>query len=194
MHSLMLRSLQGYLKDTFGVAVWTEITRKAALPVDTFEPMLRYDPALIGRVTLAAAAVLARPEDAVWEDLGTYLVTNPGYEAVRRLLRFGGVNYTDFLHSLEELPGRARLAMPDLAVPDLTLRELAPDRFLLGCRFPIRGVSLVLLGMMRAMADDYGALVVIELDRGPEEDVMAIHLLDASHATARPFHLTLQDH
>lgn len=192
MHGLMLRSLQGYLKATFGQSVWTEITHVAALPVETFEPMLRYDPGLVDRVTEAAAMVLSRPVEAVWEDLGTYLVTNPGYEAVRRLLRFGGVNYAEFLHSLEELPGRARLAMPDQQVPDLTLEELGPDRFLLTCRFPIRGVALILMGMMRAMADDYGALIVIELDSGPQEDVMTIDLLDVSHAAARPFHLAAE--
>lgn len=193
MHGLMLRSLQGYLKDTFGPAAWTEITHRAALPVATFEPMLRYDPALIGQITEAAGRVLSRPVEVIWEDLGTYLVTNPGYEAVRRLLRFGGVNYADFMHSLEELPGRARLAMPHLEVPELSLWDLGGDRFVLTCRFPIRGASLVLLGMLRAMADDYGALVLIELDSGPQVDVMTIHLLDASHSAARPFQLAMQD-
>jgi len=193
MHGLMLRSLQGYLRDTFGQAVWTEIAHESALPVETFEPMLRYDPMLVDRVTQAAAKVLARPAATVWEDLGTYIVTNPQYEAVRRLLRFGGVNFAEFLHSLEELPGRARLAIPDQQVPDLALQELAPDRFLLTCRFEIRGVSLILLGMMRAMADDYGALIVIELDRRPQEDFMTIHLLDARHAAARPFQLAVDE-
>lgn len=193
MHGLMLRPLQGYLKETFGPAAWTQITRAADVSVDTFEPMLRYDPTLVTRITEAASRILSRPVDAVWEDLGTYLVTNPGYEGVRRLLRFGGVNFAEFLHSLEQLPGRAQLAMPELEVPELILQELDREWFLLTCRFPIRGAALVILGMLRAMADDYGALVVIELDSGPQEDVMTIHLLDASHATARPFQLTVQD-
>ena len=189
MHGLMLRSLQGYVKDTFGTASWAAIIRDAAVPVDTFEPMLRYDPALVDRVADAAARQLDRPPEALWDDLGTYLVTNPSYEAVRRLLRFGGGTYTDFLHSLEDLPGRSRLALPELQVPDLLLEELAPDRFTLTCRFHVRAASLILLGMMRAMADDYGALILIDLTSGGCEDTISVHLLDVSHAQARPFAL-----
>ena len=76
--------------------------------------MLRYDPGMADRVAQVAAEVLGRSVETIWEDMGTYLVTNPEHEGVRRLLRFGGASFADFLHSLEEMPGRARLAMPDL--------------------------------------------------------------------------------
>ena len=100
MDALLLRSLQGYVRDTFGPPVWQAICRRSALTVETFEPMLRYDPGLADSVAQHAADVLGRPVETVWEDMGTYLVTNPGHEGVRRLLRFGGVSFADFLHSL----------------------------------------------------------------------------------------------
>jgi Haem-NO-binding len=192
MHGLMLRSLQGYLRDMFGAPLWSAVVQDAALPGPSFEPMLRYAPGLADTVAAVAARRLGRPVEVLWEDLGTYLVTNPRYEGVRRLLRFGGVGFTDFLYSLEELPGRARLALPELDVPDLVLEELGPDRFRLTCHFQDEGAGRLIAGILTAMADDYGALVVIEHQgRAEGGDVIAITVLDARHASGRSFDLAM---
>jgi Haem-NO-binding len=191
MDALMLRSLQGYVIDTFGVSEWQEVCRKAEMSVETFEPMLRYDPGTADRIAAFAAEVLGRPVEAVWEDVGTYLVTNPDREGVRRLLRFGGTSYVDFLHSLEELPGRARLAMPDLDVPEVVLDEHGPDRYELRCQSHLAGTQRVLVGILTAMADDYGALCLIEPVSAART---MISVLDRSHATARSFALALPEH
>jgi hypothetical protein len=190
MDALLLRSLQGYLRDTFGLSAWQAICRRAGMTVQTFEPMLRYDPGTADRVAQNAADVLGRPVETVWEDMGTYLVTNPGHEGVRRLLRFGGVGFGDFLHSLEEMPGRARLALPDLDLPDITLQETGTDRFEIRCRSNVRGMARALVGMLTAMADDYGALCLIE----PADDGrIGVRILDRRHGTARHFDLAMPD-
>lgn len=186
MDALMLRSLQGYVLDTFGVASWQEVCRKAEMSVETFEPMLRYDPGTADRIAALAAEVLGRSVDAIWEDVGTYLVTNPDREGVRRLLRFGGMSYAEFLLSLEELPGRARLAMPDLDLPEMALDEVGPDQFQLCCRSHLAGTQRVLVGMLTAMADDYGTLCLIE---PVDPDRTMISVLDSRHARARSFAL-----
>jgi hypothetical protein len=190
MDALLLRSLQSYVLDTFGTSSWQGVCRAADLTVETFEPMLRYDRGTADRIAHVAAGVLGRSVDTIWEDVGTYLVTNPDREGVRRLLRFGGTSYSDFLHSLEELPGRARLAMPDLEVPEVTLDELGPDRFELRCQSHLRGVQRVLVGLLTAMADDYGALCLIEPG---EDDCTAISVLDSRHAKARHFDLAMRE-
>lgn len=190
MDALLLRSLQGYVLDTFGVSEWQDVCRRAGLTVETFEPMLRYDPGTADRLALVVAQVLGRSVDTVWEDVGTYLVTNPDREGVRRLLRFGGTSFADFLHSLEDLPGRARLAMPHLETPELTLDEVGPDRFELRCQSHLRGLQRVLVGLLTAMADDYGALCLIE----PGDDgCTSIAVLDRRHAKARRFDLALRE-
>jgi hypothetical protein len=186
MDALLLRSLQGYVRDTFGPATWLAICRRASLTVETFEPMLRYDPGMADRVAQHAADVLGRPVETVWEDMGTYLVTNPGHEGVRRLLRFGGTFFADFLHSLEEMPGRARLAMPDLDLPIITLREIGPDQFEIWCRSSLKGMLRVLVGMLTAMADDYGTLCLIDPDDG---DRISVRILDSYHGSGRRFDL-----
>jgi Haem-NO-binding len=188
MDALMLRSLQDYVLDTFGAADWQEICRRAELTTETFEPMMRYDPGTADLVAQFAADVLGRSVEAIWEDVGIYLVTNPEREGVRRLLRFGGMSYADFLYSLEEMPGRARLAMPDLDLPDVTLAEVGPDRFALRCPSHLRGTQRVLVGMLTAMADDYGTLCLIEPEAA---DSTSITVLDSRHAIARRFDLAL---
>lgn len=162
MHGLINRSIQCFLRDTYGQAIWLRAARQAGLRFDSFEPMLHYPPDLTDRLIDVSAQVLDRPRDAVLEDLGTYLVSNPDLDRVRRLLRFGGVTFTDFLHSLEDLPDRCRLALPELSLPAIALSDFGDGLFCLHCGRMFAGAGHVMVGLLRAMADDYGALVVVE--------------------------------
>ncbi|MGP3697501.1 heme NO-binding domain-containing protein [Rhodobacter sp. NSM] len=190
MHGLVNRALECFLRDTYSPALWVEVARDARLGFDSFEPMLIYDPSETEAVIAAAGARLARPREALLEDVGTYLVSHPTTEPLRRLLRFGGVTFTDFLHSLDDLPDRARLALPELDLPDLRLTGQGQQRFRLICASPIAGMGYVMMGLLRAMADDYGVLVMLD-HRGltAEGEVVSIVLLDAAFSAGRPFDL-----
>ena len=192
MHGLMNRAIQCFVRDTYGEAVWTSVAREARLGFDNFEPMLTYDTELTTDVIASAALLLERPRETLLEDLGTYLVSHPNLESLRRLLRFGGVDFQDFLHSMEDMKGRGHLALPDLDLPDLDLTDVAPGQFLLRCRFAVPGAGHVFMGLLRAMADDYGALVVLEhRETGPEGEVIAINLAEARFAEGRRFDLSV---
>jgi len=190
MHGLVNRSIQCFLRDTYGEDLWLGVAQDAGLGFDSFETMLTYDDRLTGAVIDAAARRLDRSRDTVMEDLGTYLVSHPNLERVRRLLRFGGVGFVDFLHSLDDLPGRARLALPDLELPRLALEDDGDDRFTLHCTSSVPGAGHVVVGLLRAMADDYGALVLLDHSaEGPDSDVVSIHLLEQQFAAGRRFEL-----
>ncbi len=190
MHGLINRAVQCFVRDTYGPDLWLRVAREAGLPFDSFEPMLRYDVALTDGVIAAAARILSRPREALLEDLGHYLVSHQNLESLRRLLRFGGVSFGDFLNSLEDLPGRGRLAVPDLDLPDLVLQDRGGQIYALSCRFPMPGVGHVMLGLLRAMADDYGALVLLDHDgKVAGVEVISIHLADTSHTAGRRFDL-----
>ena len=165
MHGLINRSIQCFLRDTYGADRWRGIALGAGLGFDNFEPMLTYPPDQTDAVLRAAVAVLERPRDALLEDLGTYLVANRNLEAVRRLLRFGGVTFRDFLHSLDDMRGRGQLALPDLDLPELQLTETSPDNFTLLCRFRVQG-------------------------SGPTGEMISIQLLEARFAEGRRFDLS----
>lgn len=192
MHGLINRALEDFLKHRHGVALWRRVAQRAQLPFDSFEPLLLYDPAWTDGVIDAACFELGRARETVLEDMGTALVSQRGRDGLRRLLRFGGVNFREFLYSLEELPDRARLALPDLRLPDLRLVDHGGAHFSLLAAPPFAGAGYILLGLLRAMADDYGALVVLDLT-GPiaGADEIMINLLDDSHAEGRPFDLTV---
>ncbi|MCC5999713.1 MAG: heme NO-binding domain-containing protein [Pararhodobacter sp.] len=166
MHGLINKAIQSFLVDTYGHEAWEQIRQQAGLAsvlgAHGFEAMQTYDPRLTDAMIDSAVRALDRPRPSLLEDLGTYLVSNPRLAGLRRLLRFGGVSFTDFLHSLEELPGRTRLAVPELTLPDLITEETGPGCFNLTCRSCPPGFGHVMLGVLRALADDYGALTVAE--------------------------------
>ena len=190
MHGLINRAIQRFVANCYGEETWHAVAYRADLGFTDFEAMLCYPEDLTGRVIDAACAVLDKPRDDLLEDIGTYLVSHPQSERVRRLLRFGGVTFVDFLFSLDDLPERARLAVSDLVLPVLDLTEQGPGHFSLSCHADQDGFGRVLLGVLRAMADDYGALVFMELENhAPGHDVIAITLFEAAYAEGRSFHL-----
>lgn len=190
MHGLINRSIQTFLRDTYGEPLWLDVVASADLPVAEFEAMLTYDDALTWRVLDAAAARLRKSRAMVLEDIGTYLVSHPNNEGLRRLLRFAGLTYEDFLHSLDDLPDRTRLAVSDLDLPELELRQHSGKRFTITCSGRLPGFGHVLAGILRAMADDYGALVM--LDHGGQsgtQEVVEVTLVESAFAEGRAFDL-----
>ncbi|WP_323037398.1 heme NO-binding domain-containing protein [Pararhodobacter sp.] len=199
MHGLINKSIQSFLCDSFGGAAWQEIAQQSGvaqqLGPDGFEAMQTYDDSLTDAVISAAVAVLKRPRDCLLEDLGTYLISNERLEALRRLLRFGGVSFTDFLYSLDDLQGRSRLAVPELALPELALDEVGPGQFTLTCRGCSFGFGFVLVGVLRALADDYGALAVLEhlgTSADATESVISIEVHDPAFHAGRRFDLAVE--
>lgn len=191
MHGLINRSLQSFLSDTYGAQTWQSIRKAAGLQTDGFEALLIYDDALTDAVIDSAARILTKPREMVLEDLGTYLVSHHNLEALRRLLRFGGVSFVDFLHSMEDLPEHGRLGVPDLDLPDFILIEEAAGEFTLQVSPLVAGVGHVVVGLLRAMADDYGALVLLEhVGTRQGRECVSVLLLDQAHSQGRSFALS----
>ncbi len=190
MHGLVNRAIQSFVSNTYGPERWSRVAEAAGLGVTGFEAMLTYDDALTEAMLDALCADLGRGRGEVLEDLGTYLVSHPAVEALRRLLRFGGETYVDFLHSLDDLPDRARLAVADLHLPEMELREEGDGRYSLICGPQMPGFGWVMMGILRAMADDYGALVMLDHAGGRDgSEVIAITLVESAFAEGRSFDL-----
>jgi len=190
MHGLINKAIQAFVCSTYGVSRWRDITDSAELGFSEFEAMLIYTDEQSQRLLTAMEQVLERPLPEMLEDMGTFLVANPQVESLRRLLRFGGVNYVEFLHSLDDLPDRVRLAVSDLRLPALELIETAPGQFQLLCQSGMPGYASVMMGVLRAMADDYGDLVILE-HSGTQEgaEVISVTLVETDFAEGRTFDL-----
>ena len=190
MHGLINRAIQAFVTSTYGADRWYEIMDVAGLGFRQFEAMLTYTDDQSNKMLSAVETVLERPLPEMLEDMGTFLVSNPQVEALRRLLRFGGVNYVEFLHSLDDLPGRARLAVSDLYLPGLELLEQSPGHFELVCQPGLPGYSNVMMGVLRAMADDYGDLVILDSSGAQDgAEVISITLVEREFAEGRAFDL-----
>ena len=190
MHGLVNRALQGFLTDTYGQETWAEVASHAGVPEGGFESMLVYEDRLTTATIEAAAALLHKDQHALLEDLGTYLLSHPNQERLRRLMRFGGDSFRDFLLSLEDLTGRAQLALPDLDMPVMRLRQEDIRHFVLDLDWRLPGVGPVFLGALRAMADDYGTLAFFTVQEGQDgKERIAIELVDTAFATGRSFSL-----
>ena len=191
MHGLINRSIQSFVTETYGDAAWRAVAARAGVGPDGFEAMLTYDDSVTDALLDAASAHLDKPAEALLEDLGTFLVSNSKFEPLRRLLRFGGETFADFLASLDELHGRARLAVPDLDVPEIELDAAGAGTFRLRCRWGRPGACHVMMGVLRAMADDFGALVLLDYIEGdrPGDGMVSIDLLDSRFAAGRSFSL-----
>ncbi len=192
MHGLINRSIQSFLCDTYGAAAWTTVLRRAEVATDSFEAMLIYPPEQTESILNAAAETLGRPRNDLLEDLGNYLVSHRNLEALRRLLRFGGVSFVDFLHTLEDLPDRARLALQDLDLPELLLFDQGEGQYRLNCSPLIDGAGHIVVGLLRAMADDYGALVLLDhTGREGAYEVVCVQVLDQRYSDGKRFDLAL---
>lgn len=190
MHGLVNRAIQSFVCDTYGPVIWAETTTIANLDFIEFEAMLTYDDALTYEVLDALETLLNSSRENILEDIGTYLVSHPTTESLRRLLRFGGVDYIEFLHSLDDLPERARLAVPELALPQLELHDHAANRFSLSINSGPPGFGYVMMGILRSLADDYGALVFLNhTGQCRDSEIIEITLIESSFSTGRSFEL-----
>ena len=189
MHGLINRSIECFIRDTYGQQVWVDVLKAAGLEDSSFEAMLIYDDADTYGMLDAIAARQNKAREAVLEDLGTYLVTHTTTRAIRRLLRFGGDTYADFLLSLDDLPERARLAVPDLEFPALELEEQGSGTYRLHLRTRHPDFVFMFCGALRALADDYGALVLMDSAQSPDGGTIDMQLADLGFAEGNAFSL-----
>ncbi|MFW2544660.1 heme NO-binding domain-containing protein [Primorskyibacter sp. 2E107] len=192
MHGLIFKTFQVFIEDTYGLDTWIAIAEAADLDPSEFEAMLSYEHKLLATLVRSTEQVLGKVGVQFLEDIGTYLVSHPNREGLRRLLRFGGDDFIEFLHSLDDLPGRARLAVPNLMLPEMELIEADPTHFVLNVVGNMKSFSYVMVGVMRAMADDYGALVLLDHKGCESSNLQRIEItvVETAFAEGRNFELS----
>ena len=190
MHGLIFRTVEAFVSDGFGPDTWAKAIALSDLETTSFEAMLQYDASYFEKLLTGCAAALNRPEPVILEDIGAYLITHQNHASIRRLMRFGGDTFSELLHSLDDLPGRTRLAVSGLELPRIQVREQIAQHFTILCQGHPAGFGHVLVGLLRAMADDYGTLAVLE-HRGTLEgaEVIDVQVIEAAFADDRGFTL-----
>lgn len=185
MYSLVGRSLESFLRSSYGDAFWQDLLQEA-LPELASRPLLtRPSAENTRRIVFLASRRLGKPVPELAEDLGAWIVR---LEGVRRLLRFSGPNFVEFIRSLEELPGRALLIMPHFPLPELTVVADGAEEYEIFVSHRPRGWIWAIAGMLRGMADDYGTLALIAV----AGDRISLRVVLEEHAAGRPFALSAE--
>lgn len=183
MHGLINRSIESFVRSCYGTTRWREVAADVGLTEDGFQSFRHYSDEITSKLIASVARRLGKPRAELLEDLGAWLAR---HEAIRRLLRFSGSDYSDFVISLEELPGRAQMVIPDLEVPRLHVQVCGAQQFRI--RIVEGGVlwQALIAGLLRAMSDDYGALTLI-ID---EKNSIYVDVSDASFGEAKGFDIS----
>lgn len=194
MHGLICKSLEEFVRDQHGDEVWQQIVQVSGLPVNRFEALRSYDDDLMQSVFISTFQELGRANTLVLEDIGHWICTHPPLEPVRRLIRFSGTSFVDLIYSLDEIHDRARIALPGLGLPKFYVMEHGPNDFRIRSAWHLEGGGAVLTGILRAMADDYGALALIEIGARQQigetwEETLSVNIFDQAHQAPREFTL-----
>ena len=178
MHGLVNRAIEGFVRITYGDALWNVAASAAGVDSRGIVLMRQDETGLTDRLMKELSCRLDRSPRDLAEDVGAWVARLP---SIRRLLRFAGSDFAAFMMALPELDGRARMVVRGFELPRLTVtRQAGGWRIASDCE-PIWLHAIV--GMLHAMADDYGVLAVIALEGRTINVVVPL----ADFSAGRPF-------
>ncbi|MEO0860820.1 MAG: heme NO-binding domain-containing protein [Pseudomonadota bacterium] len=160
---MICKALEGYVRTTHGDGIWDQACRDAGIKTRSFETVHEYPDEKFDRVLMSVAGTLGRRIAVLMEDMGMWVVTHPPLAPVRRLFRFSGETFSAFMVSLDEINDRAQMALPGLELPIYRVRSDEPGAYVVRSTWVSEGGGPLLCGVLQALADEYGALVLLEV-------------------------------
>jgi len=194
MHALVFKGIRGFFMALHGTTVWAKIMQDAHISDDDIDLDRLTDVALGRGLLTTGAKAMGQDMPQMLEAFGLYLTAHPTTQALRRLMRFSGADFIEFLYALPDLPPRVALAVPDLHLPRIDVADM-PGGVEVAVRDDLPGFEHILAGIIGGMADDYGALIHIEQtdcqanDDRPEYSYWAVLVIDEFHSSGRSFSL-----
>ncbi len=189
MHGMVHKGIGVFATDYFGSDAWDGLRRELGIDIDPASATQLND-LVATQILFNLADRSGRSKRDVMEDYGTFLMTSDVTSGIRRLMRFGGSDFLEYIDSLEDLPGRVRLAIDDFILPPLTVIQSSESTYKVWVETKLGAFTFVLIGMFRAMADDYGVLSEIKHEeRRDTGDMISIKIFDVGFDAGRDFSL-----
>lgn len=186
MHGLINRSFELFLRDCYGEDMWERVARQAKVDPRGFFLLQKSSDKVTDTLILEAATALRKEKGELIEDHGGWLTQR---EPIRRLLRFSGRDFSEFVVSLGEFPRRAQMVIPSLKVPRIAVAMPTEQSYEVTVDGSVDIWPMLLAGVLRGMADDYGALAVITVDG---RDLL-VDVAMTEYNMMRPFVLVPED-
>ena len=183
MHGFVTRGIELFLRARHGDSVWTAAAASAGVDRRGMQIVRIYPPEVAEALIRAAAFSLQITPEELLEDIGGWIA---GIESMRNMLRFSGSCFEDFVLSLDDLHDRGSVVLPGLDLPRITTLQSRPGHFHLSLLCDDPAWYHVLAGLLRGMADDYGALAIVDGDGAS----LKVEVADASFAQASLFSMT----
>ena len=190
MLGVVNKAIEAFVCQRYGDKLWADLLIDLSLPGYEFEAMLTYEDGITYDLIDCLAKRQSKMHQDVLEDIGGYLVAEDSQASIRRLLRFGGATFEDFLLSLDDLNDRVALALDILEMPLIRVLPLSAEKIHVRVALKWHGFSDVLVGLLRALADDYGALVFMDrLADTDQTECIEVILIDHHHSAGTSFDL-----
>lgn len=182
MHGLVNRTIEVFVRSTYGDEMWHKVALAAKVDPEGFLTWSPSTEAVTFAIVDTASGLLEKTNHEFLEDVGAWLAR---LEQIRRLMRFSGSTYEEFLESLREMSGRIILVFPDMVVPILSIVSVGEGEYNLTTSKTRWGLLRLLAGLLRGMADDYGALATISVN----DDMIVIRVALLNYSDERSFSL-----
>lgn len=182
MHGLINRSFELFLRDCYGDRTWERVARQSKVDPRGFFLLQKTSEKVSDTMVAASATILKKAQGELVEDLGGWLTQR---EPIRRLLRFSGRDFSEFVESLGEFPRRAQMVIQSLKVPRIVVTMQTEQSYEVAIEGSGEIWPMLLAGVLRGMADDYGALAVITV-QGRD---LRVDIAMTEFSSMRPFAL-----
>ena len=190
MLGVVNKVIESFVRQRYGDKLWADVLVDLSLPGYEFEAMLTYEDGITYDLIDGLAKRQSKMYQDILEDIGGYLVAEDSQASVRRLLRFGGATFEDFLLSLDDLNDRVALALDILDMPTVAVEPISAEKVHIRVVPKWHGFSDVLMGLLRALADDYSALVFMDrIEDAKSTECIEVILIDHHHSAGTSFDL-----
>lgn len=182
MNGLINRSFELFVREGHGDRVWERLARQAKVDPRGFLLLQHFPDSMTHALFAEAAKIFRKPADELAEDLGGWLTRR---EPIRRLLRFSGRDFPEFIESVSEFPDRASMLIKSLKIPRIQVMAHSRSLYHVEIDSDTGILTMLMAGVLRGMADDYGALAVIQI----EGAVLRVDIALSEYCVTRPFAL-----
>lgn len=170
MYGLVNRSIEGLITRDFGEDRWQAVRARAGLGAEPFVAMRAYDDSVTYALVGAASEELGLPAATLLEAFGEYWTVHVAHASYGDMLRHYGDTVAEFVGNLDAMHVQVATSMPELVPPSFQVDEGEDGVLVVEYRSKRAGLAPMVAGLLRGVAQIYGASYTVSLVRSRESD------------------------